>query len=104
MFRLGYALIVIGIIYGIYANHWKHRINLYIKSHIAKVTNEKGFFRIQFWLCISNSLFLVIAGIFIIVMNPEAYYAFGSLIVFHIINYSIVIISSKLNYIERAPK
>lgn len=100
MFLLGYALIIIGIIYGIYANYCKHQINLYLKPHIAKLTNEKGYFRIQFWISVINSLFLVIAGVILIVKNLEVYYAFGSILIFHMINYSILLISRKLKYID----
>lgn len=101
MFQMGYILIIMGFLYGIYTYLCKHKINVYVKSFIDKITNEKGYFRIQFWVSIFNSLFLVLAGISILVMNLETYYLFGSIIIFHIINFAIVIISSKMKYIDR---
>ncbi len=97
--QLGYLLILISVIYCIYINSSKTNINIYLKGFIIDVKKKEKYFNLQFWIGMINSIFLMCAGVVIIRMHYGSIFAAGVVLIFHLINYLVIIISKKKGYI-----
>lgn len=100
MFQLAYLIIIVGIIYGIYTVYSRRKVNIYIKRYVGEILKEDNFYLVQFVIGVLNSMMLIAFGIFVLTLHKEVFYLFLSIIMFHLFNFSIVLICSQLKFIK----
>ncbi len=100
MFQLAYLIIIVGVIYCIYTVYARRKVNVYIKKYVGEILDEDNFYLVQFVIGILNSMMLIAFGIFVLTFHKEVFYLFLSLIIFHLLIFSIVLVCSQLKFIK----
>ncbi|AVK47779.1 hypothetical protein AXY43_06885 [Clostridium sp. MF28] len=99
---LGILPILMGIIHLIYSIWCKDKITYYNKRFARKtamtIIKPKEFFRMQLKFAILNSVYIIVAGIVIIIFNIANIFVILSIGGFHFVNLVLVIQSKMKGY------
>lgn len=86
---------MIGVIYLSYSFLCRNKVTFYSKSSRMIILNQERFLQLQLYFSIVNSIFLIIIGLVLTILNLGMGYTFASIGIFHIINYLFKIVAKK---------
>lgn len=94
------VLIIFGIGFLIYSIVSRNKLNIYNRSDKFTVINEKGILKLQLYISIINSFLLIFFGAIVILYELQNPILVGYPLVFHLINYIVILLSRHRDYIE----
>lgn len=94
------VLIIFGIGFLIYSIISRNKLNIYNRSDKFTVINEKGILKLQLYISIINSFLLIFFGATVILYELRNLIIVGYPLVFHLINYTTILVSRHRKYIE----
>lgn len=101
---IGISLVLMGVMYLIYSVLFRDKVNYYNRrfSRRNKMTIIKlsEFLRLQLNFSILNSMFCIVSGMLIIIFNLDSLFIFVVAIVFHLINFLLVVKSKMKWYVN----
>lgn len=98
--KLNIIISIIGVIYLAYSFSCRNKVTIYNQSSRMTVLNQEGFLQLQLYFSIVNSIFLIIIGIVITILNLEMIYMIASIGIFHIINDLLRRVAKGKKYIQ----
>ncbi|MDF2612424.1 MAG: hypothetical protein K0S71_210 [Clostridia bacterium] len=101
---LGIILMLIGIFHLIYAVLHRHKVAYYTRRYSKvsemKVVKLSEFLRLQLYFSVFNSLFLVICGLLIGILNLDNVFFLIGYMLFGFINFLLVVVSKNKGYVN----
>ena len=98
--------VLTGVIYLIYSILCKDRVTYFSRQYSknkkseVKFINLQAFLRLQLNFAIANSIYLVIYGILVIVLNLNIIFVIVGLLPVHLLNFWLIIQSKNKGYID----
>jgi hypothetical protein len=97
---LGLVPIFIGVVYLIYSVLCKNKPNYYSRRSKIKVVKSDEFLTLQFNFAIINTIYLIVYGFLIIVLNLDNIFVVLGLTGFYAINFLLLLQGKKKGYID----
>jgi hypothetical protein len=97
---LGVFMISVGIVFLVYSVITRKKVNIYNRGDSKIILNEHKFLRLQLYISILNSAYLIVFGFIVIEYNLINVYIALSPLLFHFINYLVILIGKAKQYIR----
>ncbi|TCW42633.1 hypothetical protein EDC21_101253 [Thermohydrogenium kirishiense] len=97
---LGIVLVIAGVIYFMYSILNKDKVTYYTRKAKIKLLKSDEFLKLQLKFSILNSIYLIIFGILIMVLNLNSIFIVASGVIFYFINFLLFLEAKKKGYVD----
>jgi len=98
--KFNILICIFGVIYLVYSFLNKNKVTMYNRNSKMVVLNEEGFYKLQLYFSIVNSILMIILGLIITMLNLGLSYIMVTLLLFHIINNLLRAVAKSKKYIK----
>ena len=94
------VICILGIIYGVYSIIFRNKVTFYYTSYGVVLLNKEAFLKLQLYFSIINSIFLIISGLIITILNLNMNFVWPTVIIFGLINSLFRVVAKRKKYIQ----